>query len=43
MEMGPNDVFGLPPGHDGYVIGHEPLVTIEWQEHEKWTALRRRA
>lgn len=30
MECGPNDVYDIPPGHDGYVIGHEPVTTIEW-------------
>ena len=30
FELGPDDVFDIPPGHDGYVIGHEPCETIEW-------------
>jgi class 3 adenylate cyclase len=30
FELGPNDVYDIPPGHDGYVIGHEHLVNIEW-------------
>jgi class 3 adenylate cyclase len=30
FELGPDDVFDVPPGHDGYVIGHEPVETIEW-------------
>ena len=30
MEFGPNDVFEIPPGHDGYTIGDEPCVQIEW-------------
>jgi hypothetical protein len=29
-ELGEDDVFDIPPGHDGYVIGHEPAVIIEW-------------
>jgi class 3 adenylate cyclase len=29
-ELGPDDVYEIPPGHDGYVIGHEPVVGIEW-------------
>jgi hypothetical protein len=24
-ELGPDDVFDVPLGHDGYVIGHEPV------------------
>jgi class 3 adenylate cyclase len=29
-EIGPNDVFDIPPGHDGFTIGDEPCVQIEW-------------
>jgi class 3 adenylate cyclase len=29
-EYGPDDAFEIPPGHDGYQIGHEPCVQIEW-------------
>ena len=29
-EFGPNDVFEIPPGHDGYTVGHEPCENIEW-------------
>lgn len=29
-EIGPNEVFEVPPGHDGYTIGDEPCVQIEW-------------
>ena len=24
------DVFDLPPGHDGYTVGDEPCVQVEW-------------
>lgn len=30
FELGPDDVFDIPPGHDGFVIGHEPCVMFEW-------------
>jgi class 3 adenylate cyclase/mannose-6-phosphate isomerase-like protein (cupin superfamily) len=30
FEIGPNDVYEIPPGHDGYVIGDEPVVGFEW-------------
>jgi len=30
LEFGPDDVFEIPPGHDGYTVGHEPCVQIEW-------------
>ncbi|HEX7256077.1 MAG TPA: adenylate/guanylate cyclase domain-containing protein [Gaiellaceae bacterium] len=29
-EFGPNDVFDIPPGHDGWTLGDEPCVQIEW-------------
>ncbi len=29
-EFGPNDVFEVPPGHDGWTIGDEPCIQIEW-------------
>ena len=30
MEFGPNDVFDIPPEHDGFTVGDEPCVQIEW-------------
>jgi hypothetical protein len=30
MEFGPDDVFDVSPGHDGYTIGDEPCVLYEW-------------
>jgi class 3 adenylate cyclase len=30
LEWGPEDVFDCPPGHDGYTIGDEPCVMLEW-------------
>ena len=30
MEVGPDEVFDIPPGHNGWVIGDEPVVQIEW-------------
>lgn len=30
LEYGPDDVYDIPPGHDGYTIGDEPAVVIEW-------------
>jgi class 3 adenylate cyclase len=37
FELGPNDVFDIPPGHDAYVVGEEPLVEIDWSGLEAWT------
>jgi class 3 adenylate cyclase len=30
LDIGPDSVFDIPPGHDKWVIGDEPWVTIEW-------------
>lgn len=29
FEAGPDDVFDIPPGHDAWVVGEEPLDSIE--------------
>jgi class 3 adenylate cyclase len=34
--FGPNDVFDIPPGHDGYTLGDEPLVQVEWAGIRAW-------
>ncbi len=30
FEVGPGEVVMLPPGHDGWVVGDEPAVMIDW-------------
>jgi class 3 adenylate cyclase len=30
------DVFDIPPGHDGYTVGDEPCVQIEWMGIRAW-------
>jgi class 3 adenylate cyclase len=30
LQFWPEDVFEIPPGHDGYTLGDEPCVQIEW-------------
>lgn len=30
LEFGSDDVYDVPAGHDGYTIGDEPAVMIEW-------------
>jgi class 3 adenylate cyclase len=37
--FGPGDVFEIPPGHDGYTIGDEPVVQIEWSGLRHWAGL----
>jgi class 3 adenylate cyclase len=34
--FGPGDVFDIPPGHDGYTVGDEPIVQIEWSGLRHW-------
>jgi Cupin domain len=29
-ESGPGDVAVIPPGHDGWVVGDEPVVIVDW-------------
>jgi hypothetical protein len=29
-EFGPGDVFDIPPGHDGWVVGSEPAIILEF-------------
>lgn len=36
LEFGPGDVFDVPPGHDGFTVGDEPCVQIEWQGIKAW-------
>jgi class 3 adenylate cyclase len=30
LDIEPNSVFEIPPGHDKWVVGDEPWVTIDW-------------
>jgi class 3 adenylate cyclase len=30
VEYGAEDVFDIPPGHDGYTVGDEPCVQLSW-------------
>jgi hypothetical protein len=32
IDLGPGDVFDLPPGHDGWVVGDEPVLMLDWGE-----------
>jgi class 3 adenylate cyclase len=36
IELGPGDVFEIPPGHDGRTIGDEPFVYIAWEGLRTW-------
>lgn len=30
IDIPPNSVYEIPPGHDAWVLGDEPWVTVEW-------------
>jgi mannose-6-phosphate isomerase-like protein (cupin superfamily) len=30
FEMGPGDVAMIPPGHDAWVVGNDPVVAVDW-------------
>ena len=30
LDVGPDTVFDIPPGHDKWVVGDEPWIAIEW-------------
>ena len=31
LEIGPGDVFEVPPGHDAWVVGDEPWVSVDFE------------
>jgi class 3 adenylate cyclase len=35
-EFGAGDVFDIPPGHDGFTVGDEPCVNVEWTGIRAW-------
>jgi mannose-6-phosphate isomerase-like protein (cupin superfamily) len=36
MEVGPGDAYVIEPGHDGWVVGDEPLVVFEFESAESF-------
>lgn len=36
FEVGPGDVNVLPPGHDAWVVGDEPVLAIDWGGAHVW-------
>jgi class 3 adenylate cyclase len=36
FEVGPLDVTHIPPGHDAWVVGDEPVTSIEWGGVRGW-------
>jgi len=40
IPFGPLDAFEIPPGHDGYTVGDEPCVQIEWSGFRAFAGYR---
>jgi class 3 adenylate cyclase len=38
MEVGPDAVYEIPPGHDAWVVGDEPWIGINWAGIRTWGA-----
>jgi class 3 adenylate cyclase len=36
IEVGPNDVFDIPPGHDGWGVSLEPVRGVTWSGVRTW-------
>ena len=36
MDLGPNEVFDIPPGHDGWVVSDHPVIAINWSGVRTW-------
>lgn len=36
LDLGPNDVFDIPPGHDGWVVSDDDLRAINWSGVRTW-------
>ncbi len=36
QEYGPGDVYNIPPGHDAWVIGDEPVVSVDFRGAETY-------
>jgi class 3 adenylate cyclase len=36
VEAGPDDVFDVPPGHDGWVVGDRPFISVNWAGFHSW-------
>jgi class 3 adenylate cyclase len=36
VDLGPDDVFEVPPGHDAWTVGDEPFVYVAWEGLRTW-------
>jgi class 3 adenylate cyclase len=40
LDVGPGEVYDIPPGHDGFTVGDEPAVMVEWTGPRTFGGLR---
>ena len=38
LDVAAGAVYEIPPGHDAWVVGDEPFVTIDWTSAQTWLA-----
>lgn len=36
LEIGPDVAYDISPGHDGWVVGNEPAIALEWSGLRSW-------
>jgi class 3 adenylate cyclase len=36
IDLGPDDVFDVPPGHDAWTVGDKPFVYVGWEGLRTW-------
>ncbi len=36
IDVGPHEVFDVPPGHDGWADGETPLLAVSWAGFKSW-------
>lgn len=36
LDVGAGEITSLPPGHDAWVVGEEPVVAVDWQGASVW-------
>jgi quercetin dioxygenase-like cupin family protein len=36
QEFGPNEAFVIPPGHDGWTVGDEPLIVLDFSGADEY-------
>lgn len=39
LDIGPQSLYVIPPGHDAWVVGDEPFVTIDWGSARTWATM----